>query len=68
MQSKDVSFEQISPSNFRCGDVLGGSDGNQYVVRDAFGQPDNDEQYAVIDQLADDEKVKPEFLDGQVQL
>ena len=68
MQSKDVNFEQITPSNFRCGDVLEGSDGNQYVVRDAFGQPDNDEQYAVIDQLPDDEKVKSDFLDGRVQL
>lgn len=67
MSSKDVSFSQISPSNFRCGFVLEGSDGNQYVVRDAFGQPDSDERIAVIDRLSDDEQVKPEFLDGRVE-
>lgn len=68
MQSRDVNFKQITPSNFRCGDVLEGSDGSQYVVRDTFGQPDSDEQYAVIDRLPDDEKVKAKFLDGRVEL
>lgn len=66
MSSKDVSFSQISPSNFRCGEVLGGTDGEQYVVTDAIGQPDSDEEYAVIVKLSPDERVKPEFLDGTV--
>ena len=66
--SRDVNFDQISPSNFCCGHILEGENGHQYIVRDVFGQPDNDENYAVLDLVPEDERVKPEFLDGRVQI
>ena len=64
MSEKQVAAKLIYPSNFQCGDVLGGSDGNQYTVTDI--QKNSEQKYAVLSQLSEEERVKSEFLDGRV--
>jgi hypothetical protein len=64
MAAKQISFDKISPSNFRVGDILSGSGNVQYVVSDV----DDEGKTASIDQLSDDERVKSEFLNGSVQI
>jgi hypothetical protein len=62
MTTKQVSYNQITPSNFRCGDVIGGNDGNQYEITDA------EKGKAILRQLSADECVKAEYLHGKVTL
>lgn len=64
-----VDFDQIAPANFRCGDILSGSDGEQYVVVDVFDPPDLDDVpgYAFLEKLEPDDRIKPELTIGQVE-
>jgi hypothetical protein len=65
-----VDFDQITPANFRCGDILSGSDGDQYVIVDVFDPSDIDDVpgYAFLEKLEPSDRVKPELTIGQVEL
>lgn len=58
-----VKHEQISPVNFRVGNVLSGSDEEQYEVVD-IGMTG----IAELRKLEPDERNKPEFTQGRVIL
>lgn len=60
-----VSFSKISPRNFRCGQILEGNDSEQYIVVDVT---EDDTEIATLRIVDNDERVKPEFLDGRVQI
>jgi hypothetical protein len=73
----NVDLDQITPSDFRCGDILGGSNGEQYTVVDTFGPSDNEDEkergflvppYAVLEKLEAEERIKPELVTGRVEL
>jgi hypothetical protein len=68
MKRLSVDFDQITPSDFCCGNILSGSDGEQYIVVDVF-PPDSDVSgYAFLDRLDENERIEPEYVDGQVNL
>jgi hypothetical protein len=70
----NVPFDWITPSNFRCGDILQTPNGEQYTVVDVFDPSDNNEDEkerglpvvgrATLEKLEKDERIKPELLDG----
>lgn len=57
-----VKYTQITPVNFRIGGVLRDRDNNQYAIVDA------DAGIAYLIKLRDEEKNKPEFIDGWLSL
>lgn len=65
-----VDFDQITPDNFRCGDILSCSNGEQYIIVDVFDPPDLDDApgYAFLEKLEPDDRIKPELTIGQVEL
>ncbi|WP_414590040.1 hypothetical protein [Scytonema sp. PCC 10023] len=63
----EIPAAQIKPLNFSCGDVLDGSDGNQYRIIDHI--EGDEEIIVVLERLDDDERLAtPKFLDGTVEL
>ena len=69
-----VELDRINPLNVRCGDILSGFDGEQYTVVDVFGPKEEKihrfmiPPYVVLEKLEEDERIKPEFITGRVNL
>lgn len=61
-ETVQVSFSQIQPSNFRCGYVVEGIDGEQYQILDAEGG------IATLRPLSPDERNKAEYMQGRVSI
>jgi hypothetical protein len=74
----NVPFDWITPSNFRCGDILQTPNGEQYTVVDVFDPSDNNEDEkerglpvvgrATLEKLEAEERIKPELITGRVEL
>lgn len=64
-----VDFDQITTDNFRCGDILSCSDGEQYVIVDVFDPLDSDDVpgYAFLEKLEPSDRVRPELTTGRVE-
>jgi len=58
----EVQSSKIYPKNFRCGDVIEDSDGNQYTITDSIR--DN----TTLRRLKKDERIESEFLDGSLDI
>ena len=67
MANGNADLNQVNSPSFSRGDVLGGSDGNQYVVKDVLDEGSGNPRL-VVGQLSADERVKPEYLDGRIQV
>jgi hypothetical protein len=58
-----ISDHQISINNWRCGDVLGGTDGQQYRIIDhVLAELGFEHRLIVLEALDEEEHLKPEFV------
>lgn len=73
----NIPFDWITPSNFRCGDILQALNGEQYTVVDVFDPFDNEGEKergfpvvgrATLEKLEAEERIKPELITGRVEL
>jgi hypothetical protein len=64
-----INCSQINISNWTCGDILLGSDGNQYRIVDAERKNNKNSAYLVTIALLDsDEFIKSEFIYAKVEI
>ncbi|GAA6622832.1 hypothetical protein [Scytonema sp. NUACC26] len=57
-----VHYKKLNYNNFRCGDVLEGSDNNQYVIFDVIAC------WVVLRELSEDERQKRQYIVGRVEI
>ncbi len=63
----EIPAHKITPKNFSCGEIIEGSDGEQYTIIDHIFIEQNNEYAVVLELVDENERVLPDFLGGTVE-